>query len=98
MKNVGFDIDAALCLPQTRQLGLVESLAVREDFNLIVGGDLRIDERLNLFQKCLRLDRKARGRYERILRTMGEQRRQNPCGESQDRNYGHDPERSRFFK
>src|SRR5204862_8219563 len=98
MKNVGLDIDTALCLAQACQLRFVEILAVRVDFNLVVGSDLRIDQRLRLFQKCLSLDRNARGSYERILGTMAEQRRQDPCSESQDRNHGHDAQRPRLFK
>jgi len=57
-------------LPQTRQLRLVEIFAVREDFNLIVGGDLRIDQRLYLFQECFRLDRPVCGSNQGITRTM----------------------------
>lgn len=36
MKNVGFDINAALRLPQTRYLRFVEGLSVGKNLNLVV--------------------------------------------------------------
>ena len=56
MKDVRLDIDAVPGLAHGVQFGFVEVIAILDYFDLVVAGDLGVDDRLQFVQECRRVN------------------------------------------